>query len=69
MTALQMEASLKAMEGPLGQPDTMPIEMMAARRMGLCVEALDPIHYDEAAARARQDASHEPPSDRSHETA
>jgi acyl dehydratase len=53
MTALQMEASLKAMEGPLGPPDTMPIEMMAARRMGLCVEALDPIHYDEAAARAR----------------
>ncbi len=49
----QLRDSLKAMEGPLGPPDTMPIESMAARRMALAVENFDPIHYDEAAAKAR----------------
>jgi acyl dehydratase len=48
-----MEASLRAMEGPIGQPDSMPIEMVSIRRMALVVEDFDPIHYDEAAARAR----------------
>jgi acyl dehydratase len=52
-TIARMEASLKAMEGPLGAPDSMPIEMLSVRRMALTVEDLDPIHYDEAAARAR----------------
>jgi acyl dehydratase len=48
-----MQAALKAMEGPLGQPDSMPIELVSIRRMALCVEAHDPIHFDDAAARAR----------------
>jgi acyl dehydratase len=48
-----LEASLRAMHGPVGEPDTMPIESMAVRRMALCLENLDPIHFDEAAGRAR----------------
>lgn len=48
-----MTAALKALEGPLGTPDSMPIERMSARRMALTVENFDPIHYDEDAARAR----------------
>jgi acyl dehydratase len=31
----------------------MPIELMSIRRMALCVEDLDPIHFDEQAAKAR----------------
>ncbi|HVZ43587.1 MAG TPA: MaoC family dehydratase N-terminal domain-containing protein [Ramlibacter sp.] len=48
-----IEASLRAMHGPIGEPDTMPVESMAVRRMALCVEDFDAIHYDEAAAKAR----------------
>lgn len=48
-----MRSHLQAMEGPLGDPDSMPIERVSVRRMALAIEALDPIHYDEAAARAR----------------
>jgi acyl dehydratase len=48
-----MERSLKAMEGPLGPDDSMPIESISVRRMALTLDNLDPIHYDEAAARAR----------------
>lgn len=53
ITLEQMQVELKALEGPLGPPDSMPIEMVSIRRMALCVEDLDPIHYDEAAAKAR----------------
>jgi acyl dehydratase len=53
MTVPAMEAVLKAMEGPLGGPDSMPVELVSIRRMALCVEDFDPIHYDEQAARAR----------------
>lgn len=48
-----MEAELQAMQGPLGPPDSMPIEVLSARRMALTLDNLDPIHFDEAAARAR----------------
>jgi acyl dehydratase len=48
-----MADALKAMEGPLGPPDSMPVEYLSVRRMALAVENFDPIHYDEAAARAR----------------
>lgn len=48
-----LEASLKAMEGPLGPPDSMPIELLSVRRIALTVEAFDPIHHDEAAAKER----------------
>lgn len=53
LTVEQMQAELKALEGPLGAPDSMPIELMSIRRMALTVEDFDPIHFDEAAARAR----------------
>lgn len=53
MTVADMEASLRAMHGPLGDPDSMPIEVVSVRRMALAVEAVDPIHYDDEAARAR----------------
>jgi acyl dehydratase len=53
MSVADMEAYLKSMEGPLGPPDSMPIEQVSVRRMALAIEALDPIHFDEAAARAR----------------
>ena len=49
----KIEASLKALEGPLGPPDSMPIEYLSGRRMALAVENFDPIHYDEVAAKAR----------------
>lgn len=53
ITVPEMEAALKAMEGPLGKPDWCPIELMSVRRMALTVGADDPIHFDEAAAKAR----------------
>jgi acyl dehydratase len=48
-----MQAELKAMEGPLGQPDSMPIDLVSIRRMALAIEAFDPIHFEEEAAKAR----------------
>ena len=53
MNAAEIESSLRAMHGPVGEPDTMPIESMAARRMALCVGNMDPIHFDEEAAKRR----------------
>lgn len=52
-TLEQMQAELKSLEGPLGQPDSMPIELLSVRRMALTIEDFDPIHYDEDAAKAR----------------
>ena len=49
----EMDAYLRSMRGPLGTPDSMPIEYVSVRRMALAVEDFDPIHYDEEAARAR----------------
>ncbi|PZW38901.1 MaoC dehydratase-like protein [Humitalea rosea] len=49
----EMQAALKAMEGPLGPPDSMVIEYGAIRRMALAIEDFDPIRYEEAAAKAR----------------
>ena len=53
MTDAEVEAFLKTLIGPLGEPDTMPVELLAVRKMALCVEDPDPIHFDEAAAKAR----------------
>lgn len=53
MTMEEMQKVLKSMEGPMGPPDTMPIELMSVRRMALTMENFDPIHFDEEAARAR----------------
>jgi acyl dehydratase len=49
----EMEAWLRSLHGPLGEPDSMPIERMSARRMALALGSVDPIHHDEEAARAR----------------
>ncbi|GAA5236884.1 MaoC family dehydratase [Verticiella sediminum] len=48
----EMQGYLKAMEGSLGEPDSMLIEYGAVRKMALAVENFNPIHYDEAAAKA-----------------
>ena len=53
MTVAEMEATLRSMHGPLGPPDSMPIELMSIRRMALTIGATDPIHFDELAARER----------------
>jgi acyl dehydratase len=52
-TIAEIESSLKTMEGPLGAPDSMPVEYVSARRIALAVENFDPIHYDAEAAKAR----------------
>jgi acyl dehydratase len=46
-------AFLDGLVGPLGEPDSMPVELTAVRRMALCMDDYDPIHYDEAAAKER----------------
>ena len=51
--AKDIEAFLSSMQGPLGPPDSMPIESLSVRRMALTLDAVDPIHHDESAARAR----------------
>jgi acyl dehydratase len=53
MTDAEMQAHLRSMHGPLGDPDSMPIELLSVRRMALTIGALDPIHFDEGPARAR----------------
>ena len=53
MSVEQMEAHLRSMHGPLGPPDSMPIEVLSVRRMALTLDDLDPVHFDEAAAKAR----------------
>lgn len=49
----EMEAHLRSMEGSLGPPDSMPIELVSVRRIALSIDAFNPIHYDAAAARDR----------------
>jgi acyl dehydratase len=49
----EAQAFLASLVGPLGEPDSMPVELGAVRRMALCLDNYDPIHFDEAAARAR----------------
>lgn len=49
----QMQAELKALEGPLGAPDSMPIDVLSIRRMALAIQDMDPIHFEEDVARAR----------------
>ena len=49
----EIEAFLRSMQGPIGEPDSMPIEMLSARRMALVTDNVDPIHFDDALARQR----------------
>jgi acyl dehydratase len=53
MDIAAMEASLRALHGPLGPPDSMPVERLSVRRMALALDSTDPVHHDEEAARAR----------------
>ena len=49
----EAQAFLDSLIGPLGEEVTTLVEFGAVRRMALCMEDLDPIHFDEAAAQAR----------------
>lgn len=49
----EAEAYLRGLIGPIGEEVMTPVELGAVRRMALAVGDLDPIHFEEAAARAR----------------
>ena len=49
----EMQANLAGMVGPIGQPEQVPVELLAAIRMAMAIEDYDPIHYDAAAAKTR----------------
>lgn len=53
ITDAEAQAYLDGLIGPLNEPVTVQVELGAARRMALCMEDFDPIHFDEAAAKAR----------------
>lgn len=53
ITDAEAQAYLDGLMGPLNEPVTVQVELGAARRMALCMEDFDPIHFDEAAAKAR----------------
>ncbi len=52
-TTADMEANLQSMIGPMGEPETVPVEHLAVIRMAMAVEDFDPIHFDAKAARRR----------------
>jgi acyl dehydratase len=52
-TLPEIEKFLSGIVGPLGEPDTMTVELGAVRRMAKAVEDTDPIHYDARAAIGR----------------
>jgi acyl dehydratase len=49
----EAQAFLDQLIGPLGEPVQVQVELGAVRRMSLCMGTLDPIHFDQAAARQR----------------
>lgn len=49
----ECEAFLRALIGPIGEQVETLVEAGAVRRMALCLGDLDPIHFDEEAAKAR----------------
>jgi acyl dehydratase len=49
----EIEKHLASLIGPVGEPVTALVEFGAVRRMALAIGDLDPIHFDEEAARAR----------------
>jgi acyl dehydratase len=49
----EAQAFLDGLIGPLNEPVQVQVELGAVRRMALCLGDLDPIHFDEAAAKAR----------------
>jgi acyl dehydratase len=53
MTMPEIEKFLAGLVGPMGQADTMTVELGAIRKMAKAVEDWDPIHYDADAAFKR----------------
>jgi acyl dehydratase len=51
--AREIEKFLSGLIGPVGNPDTMAVELGAVRKMAKAVEDYDPIHYDAEAAIQR----------------
>ena len=49
----EIKQELERMVGPIGEPETVPVELLSAVRMAMAVEDFDPIHYDASAAQAR----------------
>jgi acyl dehydratase len=49
----EAERYLQTLIGPIGEEVTTLVELGAVRRMALALGDLDPIHFDEAAAKAR----------------
>jgi acyl dehydratase len=49
----EAERYLQTLIGPIGEEVTTLVELGAVRRMALALGVLDPIHFDEAAAKAR----------------
>ena len=49
----EIDKFLAGLVGPLGEPDTMAVELGAVRKMARAVEDTDPIRYDAGAAIAR----------------
>lgn len=49
----EAQAFLDGLIGPLNEPVQVQVELGAVRRMALCLDDLDPIHFDEAAAKSR----------------
>jgi acyl dehydratase len=49
----EAQAFLDELIGPLGEAVQVQVELGAVRRMALCMENLDPIHFDNAAAQQR----------------
>jgi acyl dehydratase len=49
----EAERYLQTLIGPIGEEVTTLVELGAVRRMALALGNLDPIHFDEAAAKAR----------------
>ncbi len=49
----RIQQELNAMIGPIGEPDSVPVDLISVVRLALAVEDFDPIHYDAKAAQAR----------------
>ena len=53
ISVAEIEKFLSGLVGPVGTPNTMAVELGAARKMAKAVEDDDPIHYDAEAAIKR----------------
>lgn len=49
----RIQAELRRVIGPVGEADSVPVDLISVIRLGLAVDDFDPIHYDATAARSR----------------